>query len=336
MKKIILILLIILPVMLSDAFAEPSVRIKNLTYIYGYKKNQVYGFGLVTGLPNTGDSRSNLTRSSVKNLLSSLGIQDQNPVTRNIAAVLITADLPPHVRLGDRIDISISSIGDAKSIEGGILIQSPLRGADNNVYVVAQGKLPEAQGGNNRNRVRTVSSVSGGGIVEREIKPEYIFTDESNNEYISLVLRNWDYSTADKIVKGIKNLYDDVDAVITRGGTIQIPLKKDVPLSEYISKIENIEIVPEYKAVVIVNERDGTVVAGGNVVISEAMVSRRGMTVQIENSDIRRNVSMIAESSTIKDLVDTLNAIGASTDDIISILQGLKETGALHAELIIR
>jgi len=336
MRNLILILMIIFPFILTDAFTEPSVRIKNLTYIYGYKKNQVYGFGLVTGLPNTGDSRSNLTRSSVKNLLSSLGIQDQNPVTRNIAAVLITADLPPHVRLGDRIDISISSIGDAKSIEGGILIQSPLRGADNNVYVVAQGKLPEAQGGNNRNRVKTVSQVSGGGIVEREIKPEYIFTDESNNEYISLVLRNWDYGTADKIVKGIKEVYSDIDPVITRGGTIQIPLKKDVPVSEYISKIENIEIVPEYKAVVIVNERDGTVVAGGNVVISEAMVSRRGMTVQVENSDVRRNVSMITESSTIKDLVDTLNAIGASTDDIIAILQALKDTGALHAELIIR
>lgn len=336
MRIVLLIFAILFQFTASDAFAETSVRVKNLTYIYGYKKNQVYGFGLVTGLQNTGDSRSHLTRSSVKNLLSSLGIQDQNPVTKNIASVLITADLPPHVRLGDKVDISVSSIGDAKSIEGGILIQSPLRGADNTIYVVAQGKLPESQGGNNRNRIKTVSLVTGGGVVEREIRPEYIFTDENNNEFISLVLRNWDYTTADKIVKGIKEVYSDVDAVITGRGTIQVPLKKDVPVSEFISKIENVEIVPEYKAVVIVNERDGTVVAGGNVVISEAMVSRRGMTVQIENSDRRRNVSLISETSTIKDLVDTLNAIGAGTDDIISILQALKDTGALHAELIIR
>jgi len=127
MRIIIIALTLLIQFAASSAFAEPSVRVKNLTYIYGYKKNQVYGFGLVAGLQNTGDSRSHLTRSSVKNLLSSLGIQEQNPVTRNIAAVLITADLPPHVRIGDKVDITVSSIGDAKSIEGGILIQSPLR-----------------------------------------------------------------------------------------------------------------------------------------------------------------------------------------------------------------
>jgi len=192
MIKRFILIIIIVPFILVNLSAEPSVSIKNLTYISGYKKNQVYGFGLVTGLPNTGDSKSNLTRSSVKNLLNSLGIQEKDPVTKNIAAVLITADLPPHIRIGDRVDVSVSSIGDAKSIEGGILIQSPLRGADDNIYVVAQGKLPESQG-NNRNRVKTVSSISSGGIIEREIRPEYILTDDNNLQYISLVLKNWDY-----------------------------------------------------------------------------------------------------------------------------------------------
>ncbi len=335
MIKRFVTILIIVPFVLVNVFAEPAVRVKNLTYISGYKKNQVYGFGLVTGLPNTGDSKSKLTRSSVKNLLNSLGIQENDPVTRNIAAVLVTADLPPHIRIGDRVDVSVSSIGDAKSIEGGILIQSPLRGADDNIYVVAQGKLPESQG-NNRNRVKTVSSLSSGGIVEKEIRPEYILTDDNNIKYISLVLKNWDYSTADKIIKGIKGVYADLDVSVINGGRIKVPLKQDVPISEFISKIENIEIVPEYRAVVIVNERDGTVVAGGNIVLSESLVSRRGMTVQIENSDREKNVSMISESTTIKDLVDSLNAIGAETDDIIAILKALKETGSLHAELIIR
>ena len=267
---------------LVDTYAEPAVLIKNITYISGYKKNQIYGFGLVTGLPNTGDSKSKLASASVKNLLNSLGIQEQNPVTKNIAAVLLTADLPPHLRIGDRVDVSVSSIGDAKSIEGGILIQSPLRGADDNIYVVAQGKLPESHV-NNRNRIRTVSIISNGGIVEKEIRPEYIFIDDNNVEYISLVLKNWDYSTADKIIKAIKGLYKDIDAAVINGGRIKIPLKQDVPLSEFIAKIENLEIVPDYRAVVIVNERDGTVVTGGNVVLSEALVSRRGMTVEIEN-----------------------------------------------------
>jgi flagellar P-ring protein precursor FlgI len=335
MIKRFILIITILPFFLVNVSAEPAVRVKNLTYISGYKKNQVYGFGLVTGLPNTGDSKSNLTRSSVKNLLNSLGIQENDPVTKNIAAVLVTADLPPHIRIGERVDVSVSSIGDARSIEGGILIQSPLRGADDNIYVVAQGKLPESQG-NNRNRVKTVSSISGGGIVEKEIRPEYILTDDNNIKYIALVLKNWDYSTADKIIKGIKGLYTDLDVSVINGGRIKVPLKQDVPISEFISKIENIEIIPEYRAVVIVNERDGTVVAGGNIVLSEALVSRRGMTVQIENSDLGKNVSMIAESTTIKDLVDSLNAIGAGTDDIIVILKALKESGSIHAELIIR
>lgn len=335
MIKRFLLMIIIIPVILINLSAEPAVRVKNLTYISGYKKNQVYGFGLVTGLPNTGDSKSNLTRSSVRNLLNSLGIREQEPLTRNIAAVLITAELPPHVRIGDRVDVSVSSIGDAKSIEGGILIQSPLRGADDNIYVVAQGKLPESQG-NSRNRIKTVSTLSNGGIVEKEIRPEYIMSDNNNVEYISLVLKNWDYSTADKIIKGIKALYPETDVSLVNGGRIKIPVKKDIPLAEFLSKIENIEIVPEYKAIVIVNERDGTVVAGGNIVLSESLVSRRGMTVEIENSDRKKNVSMISESTTIKDLVDALNAIGAETDDIIAILKALKETGSLHAELVIR
>lgn len=335
MIKRFIIIMILFPFFIINVYAEPAVLIKNITYISGYKKNQIYGFGLVTGLPNTGDSKSKLATASVKNLLNSLGIKDQNPVTKNIAAVLITADLPPHIRIGDRVDVSVSSIGDAKSIEGGILIQSPLRGADDNIYVVAQGKLTEFQG-NNRNRVRTVSSISNGGIVEKEIRPEYILIDDNKVEYISLVLKNWDYSTADKIIKAIKGIYIELDVSIMNGGRIKIPLKKDVPVSEFIAKIENLEIVPDYRAVVIVNERDGTVVAGGNVVLSEALVSRRGMTVQIENVERRKNVAIIEESATIKDLVDTLNAIGAETDDIISILKGLKETGSLHAELIIR
>ncbi len=320
---------------LVDAYAEPAVLIKNITYISGYKKNQIYGFGLVTGLPNTGDSRSKLASASIKNLLNSLGIQEQNPVTRNIAAVLLTADLPPHLRIGDRVDVSVSSIGDAKSIEGGILIQSPLRGADDNIYVVAQGKLPESQG-NSRNRIKTVSTISNGGIVEKEIRPEYILTDDNNVQYISLVLKNWDYSTADKIIKAINGLYKDIDVAVISNGRIKVPLKQDVPISEFIAKIENLEIVPDYRAVVIVNERDGTVVTGGNVVLSEALVSRRGMTVEIEHTERNRNISVIEESATIKDLVDALNAIGAETDDIISILKGLKESGSLHADLIIR
>ena len=141
----------------------------------------MYGDGLVVGLAGTGDSKSNLTKSSLKNMLNSIGIQDNNPSTKNTAAVMISATIPPHLRLGEKIDVYVSSVGDAKSLNGGILIQSPLKGADGNIYVVAQGKLSFPSGEDRRSSVKTSGLIVSGGIVEKEIKPEFIkkYTPES-------------------------------------------------------------------------------------------------------------------------------------------------------------
>lgn len=318
------------------AYAEIPVKIKNLSFIDGYKPNQVYGYGLVVGLAGTGDSKSNLTKSSLKNMLNSIGIQDNNPSTKNTAAVMISATIPPHLRIGEKLDVYVSSVGDSKSLIGGILIQSPLKGADGNIYVVAQGKLSFPAGEDRRSGVKTSGIISSGGIVEKEIKPEFIVKTADNRDAINLVLNRWDYSTADKMIKALKKKLKKSEITLSENGKITVTIDTEIPLSEFISNMENVEIVPENTAIVVVNERDGTIVTGGNVTISEAMVSKKGMMIQVENSDKKINAAYIKDAATVKDLVDSLNAVGATTEDIISILKALKDSGALHAELIVR
>jgi len=316
--------------------AEVPVKVKNISFIDGYKINQVYGYGLVIGLQGTGDSKSSLTKNSLKNMLSSMGLHETNPVTKNTAAVIISAVLPPNLRIGEKVDINVSSIGDAKSLAGGVLVQSLLKGGDDQVYVVAQGKISFSSGENIRTQVKTAGVIIGGGIAEKEIKPEFIFKRPDGKEFIYLVLNQWDYSTADKLIKELKKKLKNSEINSAENGRISITINSEKPLVEFISEIENIEIVPENRAVVIINEKDGTIVTGGNVTLSEAMVSRRGMIVQIEKSEKKMSASIIKEASTVKDLVDSLNSVGANTEDIISILKALKDSGALHADLIVK
>lgn len=337
MKTVKMIYLIVLTCFFSiNLSAEIPVKVKNICFIDGYKTNQAYGYGLVVGLQGTGDSKSSLTKNSLKNLLASMGLQESNPVTKNTAAVIISATLPPNLRIGEKIDINVSSVGDAKSLAGGVLVQSPLKGADGVVYVVAQGKISFPSGENLRSSVKTAGIVVGGGVVEKEIKPDFVFKTSDNKDFIYLILNKWDYSTADKLIKALKNKLKNNDIVLGENGRISITIDAGLPLSEFISNIENIEVVPDSRAIVVINEKDGTIVTGGNVTISEAMVSRRGMIVQIENSDKKLSASIIKDSSTVKDLVDSLNSVGANTEDIISILKALKDSGALHADLVIK
>jgi len=330
-KYIVIIILLSL-----NLNAEIPVKVKNICFIDGYKTNQAYGYGLVVGLQGTGDSKSNLTKNSLKNLFASMGLQEANPVIKNTAAVIISATLPPNLRIGEKIDITVSSVGDAKSLAGGILVQSPLKGGDGIIYVVAQGKISFPSGENMRNSVKTAGVILGGGVVEKEIKPDFVFKTADNKDYLLLVLNKWDYSTADKLIKALKTKLKNSEIKLGDNGKISITIDSELPLSEFISNIENIEVVPDSRATVVINEKDGTIVTGGNVSISEAMVSRRGMIVQIENSQKKLSASIIKEASTVKDLVDSLNAVGANTEDIISIFKALKDSGALHADLVIK
>jgi len=235
--------------------------------------------------------------------------------------------------------VTVSSIGDAKSLEGGILIQSPLRGGDGAIYAVAQGTLSVPRIKNERRAVRTVAQIDGGAVVEREIYPEIVYRDKDNKEdqdKIFIVLREWDYTVGNSIIKAVANKYPESKPVMASGGRIQVSLLKDISIPEFISTIENIEIAPAYRARVVVNERDGTIVTGGEVKVSAAMVSREGLTVEIKETGKKVAASELKDTASVKELVDSLNATGATTSDIISILKALEASGALHVELIVR
>ncbi len=334
MKKFLIIAILMLCA--SQAFAEVSVKVRDIAYIDGMKENQVMGFGLIVGLQGTGDSKLSVTQSSLKNLLKNLGLQEEDlSKSKNVAAVMITANLPSFVRVGDRVTVTVSSIGDAKSIEGGILVQSPLKGADDVTYVVAQGSVitgkPGSAATTKDKPVKTVGIISQGGIVEKEITHQYI-----QNNSISIVLKEWDFAVANQIAEKAKEEYESLNPVISQDGKINFIIPQDVKPSVFISKIENIEVTPSTRARVVINEKDGTIVMGGDVKISSVVVSKGGMTIRVDGEDKPATALELKDSSTVKDLVEALNYLGLTPADMISVLRTLKEAGALHAELIIR
>ena len=339
MKKILYIFCILTGIIIlqNNLYSAVTVKIREIAYIDGLKENQVFGFGVVVGLQGTGDSKTSLAESSLKSVLKSIGItEDENYKSKNIAAVFLTAKLPSFVRVGDRIDVAVSSIGDAKSLEGGVLVQSPLMGADGRIYVVSQGALSFASPRGTK-KIRTAANVVNGGIVERALEPDIVA-----NNAIVLVLRDWDFTVANNIIKAISGQFKDSKPEIINNGKIKLLLPKNTNLAEFISSIENIEVNPSSEARVVINEKDGTIVMGGDVKISDVVVSKDGMTIKVAGNTEKTvaadkaSTAAIKGASTVKDIVDSLNYIGASTQDIIAILKAIKEAGALHANLIIK
>ena len=333
MKKILLTLLLFLAM---SIYAEVNVKVKDIAYIDGMKENQIMGFGLVVGLEGTGDSKINVTEASLKNLLKNMGLHEDNlSSSKNVAAVMVTANLPQFVRVGDRVTVTVSSIGDAKSLQGGILLQSPLKGADNNIYLVAQGAVSVGKKSlNSRDKTKTnktVGTITRGGIVEREITHNYI-----QNNSISIILKEFDFGVANEISEKAKEEYPNLNVQIQQDGKIRFAIPQGTNISEFISKIENIEVAPPNKARVVISERDGTIVMGGDVKISSVVISKAGMTITVQGEDKDATAKLLEESSTVKDLVDALNYIGLAPSDLVSVLKALKDAGALHAELIIQ
>lgn len=334
MKKIILTFCIICMTFLC-AYAEVKVKVKDIAYIDGLKENQIVGYGLVVGLQGTGDSRVLITQVSLKNLLKNLGLEEKDlENSKNVAAVVITAQLPPFVRVGDRIDVTVASVGDAKSLEGGTLVQSALKGADDQIYVVAQGPLSSA--GTSRRAgaakiVKTSVIASRAGIVERAINSEYLV-----NNTVSIVLREWDFALADELLKAITEKYPTSNPDLDQNGKIRLTVPADIKAAEFIAGVENIEVTPDSRARVVVCEKDATIVTGGDVKLSEALVSKDGLTIKIEGETKNASALLLKDAPSVKDLVDSLNALGLSTSEVISVLKALKESGSLHAELVIK
>ncbi len=340
---------------------SPSVRVKDIGHVLEARENQLMGFGLVVGLRNSGDgSQTGFTQQAFTNLLSRMGMMPQsiNFKTRNVAAVMVTASLPPFVRPGQKIDVTVSSVGDATSLQGGTLLITPLQGVNGDVYAVAQGSLLVGVDPSTptvpyvRQRQVTAGRIPQGALVEKEVP-----VSVGNKGALNIVLDEPDFTTAGRVANSIRKA--GIEAVARDAGTINVAYFSEENMVNLVSRIENLQVVPDSVAKIIVNERTGTIVIGENVKIAPSAVSYAGIDVVIgemslysegqgldlaQDESIYRARSMakikreegrlsVVSGTTLSSLVRALNAIGASPRDLIAILQAMKKAGAIKAEM---
>lgn len=348
--------------------ASAQTRIRDVVDVEGVRQNDLVGYGIVVGLNGTGDSVRNspFTEDSLTHLLERLGVnvQGEQIKPKNVAAVLVTASLPPFARNGSSIDVSVSSIGDAGSLEGGTLILTPLKGADNEVYAVAQGSIivsgidVKAQAARETRGTPTGGSVPNGARIERELN--YDFNERST---LVLALRNPDFTTAARIEDTINASFKFPIASVRDPGTIQLDLRgmTESP-SRMLASIENLPIRVASPARIVIDEKSGTIVLGEDVTISKVAIAQgnisikvteypfasqpnpfsQGETIVLPRSDIQitetgsRNIAMLEPNVSLSQLIAGLNALGVSPQEMADIIRAMKTAGAIHAELVIR
>jgi flagellar P-ring protein precursor FlgI len=360
-----------------SAFSQLGVRIKDVASLTGLEDIQLYGYGLVVGLGGTGDrTQTVFTEQTIANMLKNMGIElpDGHIRIRNVAAVMVTGTLAPFKRKGTKFDITVSSMGDATSLEGGTLILTPLQGPEGVVYASAQGPL--ATGGYDiRDRGMThikknhvlVGRIPGGAIVQKE----FMFNVLDGRD-ISLSLNNPDFTSAISMAEAINTEFGKAPPQILAkaidAATVSLDyrliardsIKSYTDLAHFISRVENCTFAVSSQARVVVNERTGTIVAGGEVRISQVAVSHGGVKVEVVNmpevvqpqpfslgrTEVIPNPEVVVEeknaemvvldgTTTVSDLAQALNSLGVAPRDVIAILQAIKEAGALHANLIL-
>lgn len=346
-------------------------RIKDLIDVEGARDNQLNGYGLVVGLAGTGDSKIDSTLQTIANALKNYGVNVpmDDIKSGNVAAVMVTAEIPPFVKPGTRIDVTISSIGDSKTLQGGVLLQVPLQGADKTVYAVAQGAIAVGgflggQGGPGGATVQknfpTVATIPNGAIVEREIPTQIV-----NNGSMNLMLRDADFTSAARMAEAINRVFPNT-AVARDSKTINVLLPQEYSNYEvnFLATIGSIEVEPDTAARVVINERTGVIVATSNVRVSKVAVSHGSLTISVASNltasqpngsffgnsagttevlnstttdvnEQKGSFKLVEEAPTIEKVATALNALGVSTRDMMSIFQTMKRAGALQAELVL-
>lgn len=350
-------------VVLLPASVE-AARLKDMASVKGVRSNQVIGYGLVVGLRGTGDkSGTRFTTQSLRSLLSKMGISiDPNSIrVANVAAVMVTASLPPFARTGGTIDAVVSSVGDAKSLEGGMLLMTPLLGNDGQIYAIAQGAVSiggfsvEGGGASVSQNHPTVGTLVGGAIIEREIAYSLV-----GKQDFEIALHQPDFTTAERTARRINEAFSESVATARDAGTVDLTIP-DAYLDNvvgFLSKVELLEVVPDKRARIILNERTGTIVMGDAVRISTVAVAHGNLTViinrtnqvsqpgpfsngetaRLQNTEIeafeeRSRLTVIEQTVSIGELVRALNAMGTTPTDLISIIQAIKVSGALSADV---
>ena len=350
---------------LSTAQATTS-RIKDLASVEGVRQNQLVGYGLVVGLNGSGDSLNNspFTRQSLQAMLERLGVNTRgaNLRTANVAAVMVTANLPAFGAQGTRVDVTVSALGDSKSLQGGTLLVTPLLGADGEVYAVAQGAVSISgftAGGDAATITRgvpTVGRIANGGLVEREIEFQF-----RQLKTLRLALRNPDLTTAKRIAAAINDFMGGDTAEPTDPSTValQIPPRYQGNMVQLLTDIEQLRVDPDQQARVIIDERSGVIVMGKDVRVSTVAVAQGNLTVTVTEQPVvsqpnalsngettvvprtgvrvddeqGNKLAVVRDSVTLKELVDGLNALGIGPRDMITILQAIKAAGALQADI---
>lgn len=358
-------LLTLLSVAIWANVASADVRIKDIASFEGVRENHLIGYGLVVGLLGTGDKLTNspFTRESMRGMLERLGVVniDANLLkTTNTAAVMVTAKLPPFGRRGAPIDVTVSSLGDASSLRGGTLLVTPLAGADGEVYAVAQGAVAvsgfraEGNAATITEGVPTIARIDNGAIIEREVP----FSLRELSSF-RVALRTPDFTTATRVRDVVNMELGAQFAEVLDPGTIEVQIQDKANVAEFVSVIENLTVQPDSVARVVVDEKSGTIVIGSNVRIGQVAISQGGLTVKVRErfnvsqpqpisiggttvvipdteldvEEVDSKFTILEGDVSLQDLVDGLNAIGVGARQTISILQAIKSSGALHADL---
>jgi len=346
--------------------AHSAARIKDLADVEGVRENMLIGYGLVVGLDGTGDRIRNtpFTRESLVSMLERMGVNIRSETldTENIAAVMVTANLPPFATQGARIDVAVSALGDAESLRGGVLLVTPLYGADGEVYAVAQGSLAvggfaaRGQAASLTRGVPTNGRIANGAVVEREIA-----YDIARQDSIRLALRNPDFTTANRISAAINASLGAGSAAVTDPGTVRLNKPQDFSgdMVSLIAEVESISVNADQRAKVVIDETAGVVDIGEDVRVSTVAIAQGNLTISVgetpqvsQPSPFSRNgdtvvvprtsvgaddepadLRIVEASVRLRDLVDGLNALGVSPRDLIAILQAIKAAGALQADI---
>ena len=360
---------LVVGVLLMAAASGPALalsRVKDLASIEGVRQNQLVGYGIVVGLNGTGDTLNNIpfTKQSLQAMLERLGVNTRGATmrTQNLAAVMVTASLPPFAAQGTRIDVTVSSLGDAKSLQGGTLLVTPLLGADGEVYALAQGSVAiagfsaEGDAAKITRGVPTNGRISNGANIEREIAFKL-----NDARALRLSLRNPDFTTSKRIAAAINDFMgaDTAEPTDPATVTIQIPAKYNGNMIRLITEVEQLKVEPDQTARVVVDERSGIIVMGRDVRVSTVAIAQGNLTVTIsEQPQVSQpaplsngrtavvprtslkvdtgdgnKLALVKEGVSLRELVDGLNALGVGPRDLISILQAIKTAGALQADI---
>lgn len=369
MKKWIEILMIALVCVSAPTAEAASSRIKDLTVIAGARDNQLVGYGIVVGLAGDGDKDPVYTVQSMANVLQRFGVNvpPQTISSKNVAAVMVTADIRAFTKNGSRLDVTVSAMGDAKSLNGGVLLQTPLLGADGKIYAVAQGAVAVggfiggsggAGGATVQKNHPTVAKISGGALIEHEIPTEIV-----RNNFIELLLREPDFTTAARMAQAINNKYANLaQAMDPMSVRVQLPEGMELSPVDFIARIEMVEVTPDVPARIVINERTGTIVATSRIKVSSCAVSHGELTISVASSldvsqpnplsqsgttavtprtdtkvnEAKGTMIVLQDMPTIEKVAQGLNSMGVTPRDMMAIFQTMKEVGALQAELIMR